>query len=77
LKPTIILGITGACKNGTGDNSINGKLGRNGTMLLNFSKLKPQILHPKPPTFEPFEQLFGTLGVRGKMAQIIVAQMEN
>jgi len=47
LKHTIILGKTGACKNGT-----NGKLGRNGTLMLYFSKLKPQTLHPKPPTLE-------------------------
>jgi len=52
LKPTIILGKTGACKNGTGNNGTNGKLGRNGTLMLNFSKLKPQTLHRKPPPLE-------------------------
>jgi len=42
LKPTMILDKNGACKNGTGNNNgTNGKVGKNGTLMLNFSKLKP------------------------------------
>jgi len=37
LKTTIILGKTGACKNGTGTNDTNGKVGKNGILMLNFS----------------------------------------
>jgi len=53
LKPTIILGKSGACKNDTGNNGTNRKVNKNGTLMLNFSKLKPQTLHLKPPTLEP------------------------
>jgi len=31
FKPTIILGKTGALKNGIGNNDTNGKIGKNGT----------------------------------------------
>jgi len=41
LKPTYILGKTGACKNGTGNNGTNGKVNKNEALMLNFSKLKP------------------------------------
>jgi len=47
LQPKIILGKTGACKNGTGNNDTNGKVGKNGTLMLNFFKLKPQTPTPK------------------------------
>jgi len=47
LKPRMILG-----KNGTGNSGANEKVGQNGTLMLNFSKLKPQTFCPKPPTFE-------------------------
>jgi len=46
MKPTIILGKTGTCKNGTGNNGTKGKVGKNGTLMLNFSKLKPQTPTP-------------------------------
>jgi len=48
-----ILDKTGACKNGAGNNGTNGKVSKNGTLMLIFSKLKPQTFHPKPPTLEP------------------------
>jgi len=44
--------LAGTCKNGTGNRGTNGKVGQNGTPMLNFSKLKPQTFHRKPPTFE-------------------------
>jgi len=40
----MILGNSGACKTGTGNNV---------TLMSNFPKLKPQTLQPKPPTLEP------------------------
>jgi len=44
----MILGKNGACEDGTGNNGTNGEVDKNVTLMLNFSKLKPQTLHPKP-----------------------------
>jgi len=49
----MILGKNGACKNGTGNNGTNRKVGKNGILMLNFPKLKPQTLHPNPWTPNP------------------------
>jgi len=50
----MILGKNGACKNGTGNGTNRkGKVGKNSTLMSNFSKLKHQTLHSKPPTLEP------------------------
>jgi len=45
FKPSIIVDKNGACN--------NEKLSKNSTLILNFSKLKPETLHPKCPTLEP------------------------
>jgi len=35
-------------KDGPGNNGTNGKAGKNGTLMLNFPKLRTQTLHSKP-----------------------------
>jgi len=49
----MILGKTGICKDVTGNNCTNGKVNKNGALMLNFPKLKLQTLHPKPSSFGP------------------------
>jgi len=46
LKYNIILGNEGTGKNGTGNNSTNENVGKNSTLMLNFSKPKPQTQTP-------------------------------
>jgi len=41
----MILGKTGVCKDVTDNNGTKGKVGKNGTLVLNFPKLKPQTFH--------------------------------
>jgi len=38
-------GKKGTSKNGTGNNGTNGKVGKNGTPMLNFPKSKPPALN--------------------------------
>jgi len=49
----MILGKTDVCKDVAGINGKNGKVGKNGTLMLNLSKLIAQTLHPNPWTPNP------------------------
>jgi len=44
----MILDKTDVCKYVAGINGTNGKVGKNGTLMLNLSKLIPQTLHNNP-----------------------------
>jgi len=46
----MILGKTDVCKDVAGINGTNGKVGKNGTLMLNLSKLSTPTLGPQTPT---------------------------
>jgi len=50
-------GKNGTGINGTGNNGTNGKVGKKGTLMLNFFKPQTQTPHLKPKPLTPFSNL--------------------